>query len=61
MTWGIVAVVVGIVGVWRMGGRRRERFTVGPSEPISTMHMSMARKRTSKTKDALDAASAVLR
>lgn len=62
MVWLIVAAsVAGFVLLPLAGRRRRRLFTVLPSETISTMHTHMARKRTGKTKDALDAATRVLR
>jgi hypothetical protein len=47
--------------VLRFAKRRRARFTVLPSESISTIHLEMSKRQTAKTRAALDAASAALR
>lgn len=58
-TWVVLAVIVSAVVVpWIL--RRRELFTVSPSEPISTMYLEMSKRRT-ETKAALDAANQLLR
>lgn len=61
MTWVLLGVVAAGFVLSRFARRRRELFTVSPSEPISTLHMGTTRKRSDKTKAALDAASQVLR
>ncbi len=57
--WLLLGVVVAAFVLPRLA-RRRELFTVSPSEPISTMYLEMARKR-SETKAALHAANQLLR
>jgi hypothetical protein len=60
MTW-LLLVGVAFVVVFRLARRRRALFTVSPSESISTLHVDLTRKRTAKTRAALDAATAALR
>jgi predicted site-specific integrase-resolvase len=60
MSWVVLGVIVFAVVV-RLAKRRRAQFTMLPSEPLSTMHLQMAKKHTSKTRAALDAATSSLR
>ena len=60
MTWVVLGVVVFAVVV-RLAKRRRSQFTMLPSEPLSTMPLPRAKKHTSKTRAALDAATSSLR
>ncbi len=58
-TWVLLAIAVAVLLVPRLV-RRRELFTVSPSEPISTMYLEMSKRRT-ETKAALQAANELLR
>ncbi|MFL5264766.1 MAG: hypothetical protein ACJ79R_02400 [Anaeromyxobacteraceae bacterium] len=60
MSWVVLGVIVFAVIV-RLAKRRRAQFTMLPSEPLSTMHLQMAKKHTSRTRAALDAATSSLR
>jgi len=60
MAWLALAALA-IVAVLRFSRRRRALFTVLPSESISTIHMGMSKKQTSRKRAALDAATAALR
>lgn len=60
MSWVLLGIVVFAVVV-RLAKRRRAQFTMLPSEPLSTMHLQMAKKHTSRTRAALDAATSSLR
>jgi hypothetical protein len=59
MTWFLLAAVALAIAV--RFARRTRRFAVSPSHPVSTLHMDLSRKQSSKTKAALDAASSTLR
>jgi hypothetical protein len=59
MKWLLLAVVVLAFAV--RFARRRGRFAVSPSDPVSTLHLDMSRKQSKETKAALDAASSTLR
>ncbi len=61
MVWVLVALLVAVLVVSRIARRHRESFPVSASEPISTMHLEMAKKRTGETKAALAAANKILR
>jgi hypothetical protein len=62
MVWVIAAAfLVGFVLLPLTARRSRGLFTVLPSEPISTMHIHMAKKHTVSTKNALEAATRTLR
>jgi hypothetical protein len=60
MTWLLLSAIALAFAV-RFARRRRRIFTVAPSESISTLHLEMSRKHTTKTRAALDAATAALR
>ncbi len=61
MLWVIVAVLLTTLVVPRLARRQRDVVTVTTSEPISTMHLSLSRKRTEEEKAALQAATKLLR
>jgi hypothetical protein len=61
MLWALVGVLVSAFVLVRSGRRRRDLIEVSPSEPITTMHLELSRKRKGDTKAALDAASELLR
>jgi len=61
MLWVMVGASVAVFVLLRAGWRRRDLVDVGPSEPISPIHLELSRKRTGDTKAALDAASDLLR
>ena len=60
MIWLATSALVLLVAV-PLARRRRELFVVLPSETISTMHTAMSRKRTERTKFAIQAANEILR
>lgn len=60
MMWFLLAAFV-LAVVARFGRQRSRRVAVFPSHPVSTLHVDMSRKRSRRTKDALDAASSTLR
>ena len=47
--------------VFLFARRRRAQLEIGRSEPISTLHLAMSRKRTAKVRAALEAATSDLR
>ncbi|HEX9288825.1 MAG TPA: hypothetical protein VF904_04800 [Anaeromyxobacteraceae bacterium] len=59
MTWLALSTFV-LVFTLSLARRRRDVFVVLPSETISTMHTTMSRRRTSRTKFALQAANEIL-
>jgi hypothetical protein len=60
MAWVVLAVVVLASAV--VFARRRRRIVMLPaSETISTMHMELSKRRTAKTRAALEAATLELR
>ncbi len=60
MTWFLLAAVTLAFAV-RFARHRHRRFAVSPSDPVSTLHVGLSRKHSSKTKAALAAASSTLR
>ncbi len=61
MGWVLLAALSALLVLPRLARKRREQFPVLPGEPISTMRSETSRKRSNRTKAALDAASQVLR
>ncbi len=61
MWFWLAAIAIALAVVARLGRRRSRRVAVFPSHPVSTLHVDMSRKRSRRTKDALDAASSTLR
>jgi hypothetical protein len=60
MVWLVASALVVLFAV-PLARRRRKLFVVLPSEPISTMHTAMSRKRTQRTRSAIQAANEILR
>ncbi len=60
MKWFLLAGLVVALAV-RFARRRRRRFTVSASDPVSTLRVDMSRKQSKETRAALDAASSALR
>ncbi len=60
MKWFLLATIA-FAFIVRFGRLRHRRVAVFPSSPVSTLHVDMSRKRSRRTKDALDAASSTLR